>query len=140
MLNATNPTDVLGFIFGGVLSLLYGVRLITDTMQRDAGTRLRRSLTTLTRYPQAAFGIGLLLTMLTQSSGATSSLIVALDLAVLVSTAVWQVPLHARLDREGFSASVISILVQSNWLRTIMWTINALLLLSMTATAFFAVK
>ena len=68
------------------------------------------------------------------------SLVVALDLAVLVSTAVWQAPLHARLDREGFSASVISILVQSNWLRTILWTINALLLLSMTATALFAVK
>ena len=68
------------------------------------------------------------------------SLVVALDLAVLVSTAVWQAPLHARLDREGFSVKIISILVQSNWIRTILWTINALLLLSMTATALFAVK
>lgn len=68
------------------------------------------------------------------------ALVVALDLAILVSTAVWQAPLHARLDREGFSAKVISILVQSNWIRTILWTINALLLLSMTATALFAVK
>src|SRR5262249_18918354 len=34
-------------------------------------------------------------------------LVVALDLAVIVSTIVWQAPLHARLDREGYAAEVI---------------------------------
>lgn len=78
MLDTTSPTAVLGLIFGGVLSLLYGVRLITDAMQGEAGTRLRRSLTLLTRYPPVAFGVGIGITLLTQSSGATSSLLVGL--------------------------------------------------------------
>ena len=78
MVDITSPTSILGLISGGVLSLLYGVRLITDAMQRYAGTRLRRSLTALTRYPMAAFVIGMGTTMLTQSSSATSSLLVGL--------------------------------------------------------------
>lgn len=78
MFDTTSPTTILGLIFGGVLSLLYGVRLVTDAMQRDARTRLRRSLTILTNYPLAAFVIGMGMTMLTQSSGATSSLLVGL--------------------------------------------------------------
>jgi len=49
-------------------------------------------------------------------------------------------PLHAKLDREGFSAEVISTLVRSNWIRTALWTINALLLLGMTATALLAAR
>jgi len=64
------------------------------------------------------------------------ALVVALDLAVLVSTVAWQAPLHARLDREGFSAEVISTLVRSNWIRTVLWTINALFLLGLAAMAF----
>jgi len=51
-----------------------------------------------------------------------------------------QAPLHAKLDREGFSAEVIGTLVRSNWIRTVLWTINALLLLGMTATALLAAK
>ena len=55
--------------------------------------------------------------------------VVALDLAVIVSTVAWQAPLHGRLDREGFSAEIIGTLVRSNWIRTVLWTINALFLL-----------
>src|SRR5260221_13025255 len=78
MFDTTNPTAILGLIFGGVLVLLYGVQLITHAMQRDAGARLRRSLVVLTKHPLAAFGVGMGITMLTQSSGATSSLLVGL--------------------------------------------------------------
>jgi len=67
-------------------------------------------------------------------------LVIGLDVAVLISTAVGQTPLHAKLDREGFSAEVISTLVRSNWIRTALWTINALLLLGMTATALLAAR
>lgn len=67
-------------------------------------------------------------------------LVVVLDLAVLVSTVVWQAPLHGKLDREGFSAEIIRRLVRSNWIRTLLWTINALFLLSMAAMALLAVK
>ncbi len=78
MVDVTNPTTIVGLVFGGVLSLLYGVRLITDAMQRDAGMRLRRSLMLLTKNPLAAFSTGVLITMLTQSSGVTSSLLIGL--------------------------------------------------------------
>ena len=67
-------------------------------------------------------------------------LVVVLDLAVLISTAAWQAPLHEKLDRKGFSTEVIDTLVKSNWIRTALWTINALLLLGMTATALLAAR
>jgi len=67
------------------------------------------------------------------------ALAVALDLAVIVSTVAWQAPLHARLAREGYSSEIISSLVRSNWIRTVLWTMNALLL-GLTAMALFAVK
>ena len=61
--------------------------------------------------------------------------VVALDLAVLVLTAVQLAPLHGKLDREGFSTEVITTLVRGNWIRTILWTINALVLLGMVVLA-----
>ncbi len=67
-------------------------------------------------------------------------LVMVLDLAVLISTAVWQAPLHEKLDRKGFSTEVIDTLVKSNWIRTALWTTNALLLLGMTATALLAAR
>lgn len=78
MLQTTTPTALLGLIFGGVLSLLYGVRLITEALQNDAGLRLRRYVQFLSTYPLAAFGVGMGMTMVTQSSGAISSLLVSL--------------------------------------------------------------
>lgn len=60
------------------MALLYGVRLITEALQHDAGARLRSLLVALTAHPLAAFGIGIFITILTQSSGATSSLLVGL--------------------------------------------------------------
>ena len=88
MIDPTNPTTILGLVFGGVLSLLYGVRLITDAMQRDAGMRLRRNLMLLTKHPLAAFSTGVLVTILTQSSGVTSSLLVGLVSVQLLSLTV----------------------------------------------------
>ncbi len=84
MFNTATPTAVFGLLFGGVMLLLYGVRLVTDVMQRAAGTRLRRATMMLARQPLAAFGIGVLATALTQSSGAISALLVGMVSAQLV--------------------------------------------------------
>lgn len=47
-------------------------------------------------------------------------------LAVLwLSTALVQMPLHARLARDGHAPAVVAALVRSNWLRTLMWTLRA---------------
>src|SRR5579884_16444 len=78
MIDTTSPTAVLGLIVGGVMLLLYGIRLVTQAMQRATQTRLRRAMMILAGRPLAAFGIGVLATALTQSSSATSSLLVGL--------------------------------------------------------------
>ena len=43
--------------------------------------------------------------------------------AIWISTALWQVPLHQKL-LAGHDASTIGSLVGGNWLRTILWTIR----------------
>ena len=66
--------------------------------------------------------------------------VVVIDVAVVISTAVGQAPLHTKLDREGHSAAVVTRLVRSNWIRTVLWTVNALLLLGLGAVALLTVK
>jgi hypothetical protein len=62
-----------------------------------------------------------------------SILIASLDFIIIIVTFVREAPLHAKLDREGSSPDVIRQLVQGNWIRTLLWTANALLLLGITA-------
>jgi phosphate:Na+ symporter len=108
MLATTNPTTILGLVFGGVLLLLYGVRLITDAMERDAGIRLRRGLMLLTKHPLVAFSTGVVVTMLTQSSGVASSLLVGLVSVQLLSLTVAIITL---LGTNVGSALVVQLLV-----------------------------
>ena len=62
-----------------------------------------------------------------------STIVVAvIDLLVVVVTVAREAPLHAKLDRDGYSETVIRQLVRGNWIRTILWTANALLLLALT--------
>jgi hypothetical protein len=63
-----------------------------------------------------------------------STILVAVtDLLVVVVTVAREAPLHAKLDREGSSETVIRRLVRGNWIRTILWTANALFLLVLAA-------
>jgi phosphate:Na+ symporter len=84
MFDTSTPTAVFGLLIGGIMLLLYGVRLVAYAMHRIAGTRLRRTTMLLTRQPLAAFGVGVLATALTQSSAATSTLLVELVSAKLL--------------------------------------------------------
>lgn len=47
---------------------------------------------------------------------------VALVVALWISTLVVQMPLHARLARDGHEPDTVTRLVRSNWLRTLMWS------------------
>ncbi len=63
-----------------------------------------------------------------------SSIVIAvLDLFIIIATVAREAPLHAQLDREGYSATLIQQLVQGNWIRTLLWTVNAVFLLVLTA-------
>jgi hypothetical protein len=48
-------------------------------------------------------------------------------IAIWLSTACVQMPLHARLGREGHAPAVVARLVRSNWLRTALWSARAAL-------------
>ncbi len=63
----------------------------------------------------------------------SSIVVAAIDLVVVVVTVAREAPLHGKLDREGYSETVIRQLVQGNWIRTILWTANGLFLLVLTA-------
>ncbi|EFH83441.1 Na/Pi cotransporter family protein [Ktedonobacter racemifer] len=74
----TSPTTVVSFLIAGVLLLLYGVQQISDIFQKTMSVRLRSALATLSRRPWMALLLGLITTAITQSSSATSSLLVGL--------------------------------------------------------------
>ena len=50
---------------------------------------------------------------------------------VLVSSFTLLIPRHMRLTNEGYSLKIIRELVRLNWIRTIAWTLHALVLLVM---------
>ncbi|MFN5756103.1 MAG: hypothetical protein ACK54F_13805 [Planctomycetia bacterium] len=60
---------------------------------------------------------------------------VAIVVALWLSTALVQMPLHARLAREGESPAVVAALVRSNWLRTALWSARAALAVWMLRAA-----
>jgi len=53
---------------------------------------------------------------------------------IWISTAALQVPLHGRLVK-GFEAGAAARLVSSNWVRTVCWSLRAVLLLWVLAQA-----
>ena len=87
MIKATDPTHLLILLLGGSMLLLYGVKLITDAMERVFGARLQLAMMTLADRPFAAFGAGIVVTTLTQSSTATASVMIGLVNAQLIPLA-----------------------------------------------------
>ena len=51
----------------------------------------------------------------------------AIVVAIWLSTAALQMPLHRRLASEGHAAETVASLVRSNWLRTVLWSLRAAL-------------
>ena len=72
-------------LFGGVLLLLYGIKLLNDGLQNAAGPRIRSLLQSLTSNRFTAVGAGAFLTGLIQSSSATSVMLVGFVSAGLMN-------------------------------------------------------
>ena len=72
-------------LFGGVLLLLYGIKLLNDGLQHAAGPRIRSLLRSLTSNRLTAVGAGAFITGLIQSSSATSVMLVGFVSAGLMS-------------------------------------------------------
>jgi len=62
-------------------------------------------------------------------------LAVTLNVAVLLSTAVWQGRLHGELVSVGKSDAMIDLLVRTNWIRTAAFTIQGALAIKMMVDA-----
>ena len=70
---------------GGLGLFLFGIQMMASGMQKAAGDRLRRILEALTTSPVAGLFTGLIITMLIQSSGATTVMVVGFANAGLMS-------------------------------------------------------
>ncbi len=78
------PNQLLFALFGGTLLLLYGIRMVGEGLQKAAGGRMRTWLTALTAHRIRGFLAGVVVTVLMQSSGATTVLLVGLVSAGLL--------------------------------------------------------
>ena len=72
-------------LFGGMLLLLYGIKLLNDGLQSVAGSKIRSLLRSLTSNRLSAVGGGAFITGLIQSSSATSVMLVGFVSAGLMS-------------------------------------------------------
>jgi phosphate:Na+ symporter len=72
-------------LFGGLAIFMYGMQLASDGIQRAAGDRLQRAANFMTRNRVMAVVTGAILTVLIQSSSATSVMVVSFVNAGLLS-------------------------------------------------------
>ncbi|GAB6158392.1 Na/Pi cotransporter family protein [Desulfotomaculum varum] len=72
-------------MIGGMGLLLYGMYVLSDGLQKIAGKRLREALTQLTKNRLVAMGLGTLVTVMFQSSTATTVILVSLTSASIIS-------------------------------------------------------
>jgi phosphate:Na+ symporter len=76
---------ILISLFGGMLLLLYGIKLLNDGLQAAAGSKIRSLLRSITSNRFTAVGGGAFITGLIQSSSATSVMLVGFASAGLMS-------------------------------------------------------
>ncbi len=74
-------------LVGSLGFLLYGMRLMSDGVQKSAGERLQRALSMMTGNRFVGLLTGLLITMIIQSSGATTVMVVSFINAGLLTLA-----------------------------------------------------
>lgn len=72
-------------MIGGMGLLLYGMYVLSEGLQKIAGKKLREALTSLTKNRVVAMGLGALVTILFQSSTATTVVLVSLTSASIIS-------------------------------------------------------
>jgi phosphate:Na+ symporter len=77
--------SILFGLFGGIGILLYGIRVMGDGLQKILGKQLRRLLESVTRRPLLGVLAGIVLTILFQSSTATTVILVGLSNAAVIT-------------------------------------------------------
>ena len=64
-------------VLGGVALLIYGIKIMGEALQELAGDKLRRLISSLTGTPLRGVAVGALVTMIIQSSSATTVMVVS---------------------------------------------------------------
>lgn len=77
------PTTIL---FGGLALFLFGVQLTRENLQKIAGERIRDVIHTMTENRLLGLLLGVVMTVMLQSSGATAVLLVGLGSSGLITT------------------------------------------------------
>lgn len=70
---------------GGIAFFIYGLNLASEALQRLAADRIRDLIAILSRKPIRGVGLGVALTLIFQSSGAVTSMLVGLGSAGVIS-------------------------------------------------------
>jgi phosphate:Na+ symporter len=76
---------ILFGLFGGIGILLYGIKVMGDGLQKILGKQLRHLLESVTRRPLLGVLAGIILTILFQSSTATTVILVGLSNAAVIT-------------------------------------------------------
>ena len=129
----------------GLVGLIWFVQVVHYPLFASVGatefTAYEARHTSRTAWVVAAFMPAEALTaawlLIDSPEGVAAGLVaVGLVLVALVwlSTALWQAPLHGRLS-DGYTTALHRRLVQSNWLRTGLWTVRGVLVLVMAGQA-----
>lgn len=77
--------NILSGLFGGLAVFIYGMNLMGDGLQKAAGEKMRQILEVLTSNPVRGVLVGTLVTMLLQSSSATTVMVVGFVSAKLMT-------------------------------------------------------
>jgi phosphate:Na+ symporter len=98
--------------FGGVALFILGMSMASENLQKIAADRVRDIVTTLARKPFWGLGLGVVLTLILQSSGAVTSLLVGLGSAgVIAVSQVMSVILGSAIG-SSFVVQVLSFDIQ----------------------------
>ena len=81
----TDQHSTFILILGGVALFMLGMNTASESLQKIAADRIRGFVTTLAKKPFWGLGLGVFLTMIFQSSGAVTTLLVGLGSAAVIT-------------------------------------------------------
>ncbi|MBU1140968.1 MAG: Na/Pi cotransporter family protein [Firmicutes bacterium] len=82
---AATYSDSLMYVFGGLALFLFGINLMSDSLKSAAGNRLKSIIEKTTNTPLKGILVGILMTVLIQSSSGTTALMIGLLRAGLMT-------------------------------------------------------
>ncbi len=131
MATGESATTILIHLVGGVALLIWAVRLVRTGAMRAFGSQLRQALQSFTRNRFAAFGSGVAVTMVLQSSTATTLLVSSFaGQALIVPAMALAVLLGANL---GTALAAFVISMDLGWLWGLCVAVGVALYLSSEA-------